>query len=103
MIGLASDHVTFWWITLGLGLAVAAAVVVLLQLLVTFVKDIDAAVRVATEEAGAVASQTEGIHLLGDTVSLAESLRDETRAHAEALSAVAGQRGPDVVAAGDGR
>ena len=90
MIALASDHVTFWWITLGLGVVVASAVVVLLQLLVTFVKDIDAAVLVATQEASGVASQTEGIHLLGDTVSLAEALRDETRAHAEALSAVAG-------------
>ncbi len=90
MIGLASDHVTFWWITLGLGVVVAAAVVVLLQLLVTFVKDIDAAVAVATEEAGGVASQTEGLHLLGETVSLAEALREETGMHAEALSAVAG-------------
>jgi hypothetical protein len=90
MIALASDHVTFWWITLGLGVVVAAAVVVLLQLLVTFVKDIDAAVLVATEEAGGVAAQTEGIQMLGETVSLAEALRDETRAHAEALSAVAG-------------
>jgi hypothetical protein len=90
MIALASDHVTFWWITLGLGVVVASAVVVLLQLLVTFVKDIDAAVAVATEEASGVASHTEGLHLLGDTVSLAEALRDETRLHADALGAVAG-------------
>lgn len=89
MIGLASDHVTFWWITLGLGVVVASAVVVLLQLLVTFVKDIDAAVLVAAEEAGGVAAQTEGLDKLGDTISLAEALRDETRAHAQGLGAVA--------------
>lgn len=90
MFGLASDHITFWWITLGLGLVVASAVVVLLQLLVTFVKDIDNAVVAAAEEAGGLAAHTEGIQMLSDTVSLAEALRDETRAHAEALAAVGG-------------
>lgn len=90
MLALASDHVTFWWITLGLGVVVAAAVVVLLQLLVTFVKDIDVAVVAASEEASAVASQTAGLGTLSDTVTLAEALRDETSAHAEALGAAVG-------------
>ncbi len=86
--GLASDHITFWWITLGLGLVVAAAVVVLLQLLVTFVKDIDTAVGTTAEEAAALAAQTDDLQKLEDTVALAEALRDETRAHAEGLGAV---------------
>ena len=90
--GLASDHVTFWWITLGLGLVVAAAVVVLLQLLVTFVKDIDVAVGATAEEAEGLAAQTDDLEKLEDTVSLAEALREETRAHAQGLGAVPGGR-----------
>ncbi len=92
MYGLASDHVTFWWITLGLGVVVAAAVVVLLQLLVTFVKGIDTAVGATAQEAEALAAQTDDIQKLEDTVSLAEALCDETRAHADGVGAVTGGR-----------
>ncbi len=92
MYGLASDHVTFWWITLGLGLVVAAAVVVLLQLLVTFVKDIDTAVGTTAEEAERLAAQTDDLQKLEDTVSLAEALRNETGAHAAGFGTVTGGR-----------
>jgi len=89
VIALASDFITFWWITLGLGLVVASAVILLLQLLVVFVKDVDRSVSAAWEEAGGVATQTATTWMLNDTVSLLTALRDETRRHADALSALA--------------
>lgn len=87
---VASDHQTMWWITLGLGVVVISATILLLQLLVVFVKDIDESVDLAWEEAGGVATQTATTWMLNDTVSLAGELRDETDRHAKALSAAAG-------------
>ena len=83
---LASEHVTFWWITLGLGLVVILVVIVLLTLLTSFVKDIDRAVAQTWEEAAGVATQTASTWMLGGTATLAAELRDETRRHAELLS-----------------
>ncbi len=90
MTALASEHITFWWLTLGLGVVVASAVILLLQLLVTFVKDIDASVSAAWDQAGGVATQTFALGMLNDTLKMAEALRDETGRHAEALSALHG-------------
>ncbi|MGH9276853.1 MAG: hypothetical protein ACRD12_01900 [Acidimicrobiales bacterium] len=87
---VASDHQAMWWITLGLGVVVMSAAILLLQLLVVFVKDIDTAVDSAWEEAGGVATQTATTWMLNDTVSLVGELRDETDRHARALTAAAG-------------
>ncbi len=88
MTALASEHITFWWLTLGLGVVVASAVILLLQLLVTFVKDIDGSVSAAWEQAGGVATQTYALSMLNDTLRMAEALRDETGRHADAISAL---------------
>lgn len=87
---VASDHQTMWWITLGLGLVVASAVVLLLGFLVVLVKDIDRSVDQAWEQAGGIATQTASTWMLNDTVSLAGALRDETKLHADVLTAAAG-------------
>lgn len=92
MVALATEHVTFWWLTLGLGIVVASAVILLLQLLVTFVKDIDRSVSAAWEQAGGVATQTFALGMLNDTLRMAEALRDETGRHAEALTMLSGSR-----------
>ena len=42
---VAREHITFWWVTLGLGAVVISAVILLLSLLITFVDDIDKNVR----------------------------------------------------------
>lgn len=89
MLALAAEQVTFWWITLGLGLVVILVVVVLLSLLVSFVKDVDRAVALIWEEAAGVATQTASTWMLADTVALAGELRDETHRHAELLAASA--------------
>ena len=88
MLALASEHVTFWWITLGLGLVVILVVIVLLSLLTSFVKDVDRAVAQIWEEAAGVATQTASTWMLADTVALAGELRAETGRHAELLTAV---------------
>lgn len=85
MIDVGSDHVTFWWITLGLGVVIVSAVILLLQLLVTFVRDIDDGVEEAWEVAAGVATQTATTWMLGNTLNAAETLRDESARHAELL------------------
>ena len=86
---LASEHVTMWWITLGLGLVVIVVVAVLLALLTSLVNDVDRAVARVWEEAGGVATQTASTWMLATTATLARELRDETRRHAELLAGVA--------------
>jgi hypothetical protein len=81
VLALASDHVTFWWITLGLGAVVLSAAILLLFLLLLFVKDVDAAVADAWQTAGAVATQTASLWTLAKTAELARVLRDEAARH----------------------
>lgn len=88
MAALASEHITFWWITLGLGLVVILVVIVLLSLLTIFVKDADRAVAQIWEEAAGVATQTGSTWMLAGTVALAGELRAETGRHAKLLTAV---------------
>jgi hypothetical protein len=92
MIGLASEHLTFWSITLGLGAVVISAVILLLFLLVQFVKDIDVNVRETWETATRVAQNTSTTWMLNQTTSLTADLRDEVQRHADLLSAAAGGR-----------
>lgn len=92
MFGLASEHLTFWSITLGLGAVVISAVILLLFLLVQFVKDIDRNVRETWETATRVAQNTSTTWMLTQATSLTADLRNEVRRHAELLSAAAGAR-----------
>ncbi len=92
VLGLASEHLTFWSITLGLGAVVISAVILLLFLLVQFVKDIDRNVREAWETATRVAQNTATTWMLTQATSLTADLRDEVRRHAELLSSAAGGR-----------
>lgn len=87
---VASDHQTMWWITLGLGVVVVSAVILLLGFLVVTVGDIAAGVDAVWEQAGGVATQTATTWMLGETVTMAGALRDETRRHADVLSKAAG-------------
>ncbi|MGI9033595.1 MAG: hypothetical protein ACR2HY_07940 [Acidimicrobiales bacterium] len=92
MFGLASEHLTFWSITLGLGAVVISAVILLLFLLVQFVKDIDRNVRETWETATRVAQNTSTTWMLTQCTSLTADLRNEVRRHAELLNAAAGGR-----------
>ena len=91
-VNVASDHVQFWWITLGLGAVVISAVILLLFLLHTFVSDIDRNVREAWETATRVAQNTSTTWMLNQTGMLTGELRDELHKHVQLLSYAAGGR-----------
>jgi hypothetical protein len=89
VLALASEHLTFWSITLGLGAVVISAVILLLTLLVQFVNDIDKNVMETWETATRVAQNTSTTWMLTQAGSLTADLRDEVRRHADLLSAAA--------------
>lgn len=91
-VSVASDHVQFWWISLGLGAVVIAAVILLLFLLHTFVSDIDRNVREVWETATRVAQNTSTTWMLNQTGVLTGELRDEVRKHAQLMQYAAGGR-----------
>ncbi|MDQ4131646.1 MAG: hypothetical protein M3179_00195 [Actinomycetota bacterium] len=90
MLAVASEHLSFWSITLGLGAVVLSAVILLLTLLVQFVNDIDNNVMEAWETATRVAQNTATTWMLTQATSLTADLRDEVRRHADMLAAAGG-------------
>ena len=86
---VAREHITFWWVTLGLGAVVISAVILLLSLLVTFVDDIDKNVREAWDTATRVAQNTATTWMLNQAGSLTADLRNEVRQHAQLFEAAA--------------
>ena len=86
IFGLQQEHVTFWWITLGMGAVVEIAVIVLLSLLVSFVNDIDVNVREAWETATRLAANTATTWMLQQTGVRTEDLRAEVDRHVEFLA-----------------
>jgi hypothetical protein len=86
---VAREHVTFWWVTLGLGAVVISAVILLLALLITFVDDIDKNVREVWDTATRVAQNTATTWMLNQAGSLTADLRNEVRKHAELFEAAA--------------
>jgi len=86
---VAREHITFWWVTLGLGAVVISAVILLLSLLVTFVDGIDKNVREAWDTATRVAQNTATTWMLNQAGSLTADLRTEVRKHAELFEAAA--------------
>ncbi len=85
-LALASEHVTFWWITLGLGAVVLSAVILLLFLLELYVRDLDAAVQRTWDMAARVATQTATTWMLPKTVELVGELGTEVQRHADFLA-----------------
>ena len=90
---VAREHITFWWVTLGLGAVVISAVILLLSLLVTFVDDIDKNVREAWDTATRVAQNTATTWMLNQAGSLTADLNAEVRRHAELFEAAAAAEG----------
>ena len=84
-LALAHDHVTFWWITLGLGAVVISAVILLLFLLELYVRDLDAGVQRAWDMAARVATQTATTWMLPKTVELVGELGTEVQRHVDFL------------------
>ncbi|CAN5625416.1 hypothetical protein BH20ACT2_BH20ACT2_20840 [soil metagenome] len=87
---LQSEHVTMWWITLGLGFVVVVVVIVLLSLLVSLVNDIDRNVSKAWSTATNVARNTATTWMLQRTATSADVLHHEVERHARLLNEKAG-------------
>ena len=92
LFALQSEHVTFWWITLGMGAVVIVAVIVLLSLLVSFVDDIDRNLMDVWDTATRLAANTATTWMLHQTVARTEELGAEVDRHAELLAARGGGR-----------
>ncbi len=90
MLMLAKEHITMWWVTIGIGFVVVLVVIVLLSLLLTFVNDIDKSVKNILDTAGGIARNTHNIPALGQTAELAGVLRDELGRHAAVLGSLRG-------------
>lgn len=89
LLALAREHVNFWWITLGLGVVVIIAVIVLLSLLVALVKDIDRNLLEAWETATKVAANTATTWMLQQAGARADELAEEVAVHSQLLDQLA--------------
>lgn len=89
-LALAHEHITMWWVSIGIGFVVVLVVIVLLSLLLTFVNDIDTDVKSILNTAGGIAGNTGKIPALGQTAELAGVLRDELGRHAATLGSLRG-------------
>ena len=85
-LALASEHLTFWNITLGLGAVVISAVILLLFLLELYVRDLDAGVQRVWDMAARVATQTATTWMLPKTVELVGELGTEVQRHVDFLA-----------------
>ena len=91
-VNVASEHVQFWWITLGLGAVVISAVILLLFLLHSFVTDIDRNVQEVWDTATRVAQNTSTTWMLNQAGALTGELRDEVRKHVQLMAYASGGR-----------
>jgi hypothetical protein len=78
LLALQSEHVTFWWITLGMG-----AVVV--------VDDIDRNLKDVWDTATRLAANTATTWMLQQTAARTEELGNEVRRHSDLLAAKGGR------------
>lgn len=92
VLALAEEHITMWWVTLGLGAVVIIAVIVLLSLLVALVDDIDVNVREVWDTATRVAANTATTWMLQQTTVRTAELDAEVQRHAQLLNAQGGGR-----------
>ncbi len=88
---VASEHASFWWITLGLGAVVVTVVIVLLSLLVSLVDDIDENVKDAWTTATELARNTATTWMLQQTTVRTAELDAEVQRHAQLLNAQGGR------------
>jgi hypothetical protein len=79
-LALEQTH-TLWQIALGLGLVVALVVVVLMAMLLSFLKDIEASAATLLEVGGQVAGNTAAIPDLAATGPVLEQIKEEALIH----------------------
>lgn len=85
LLGLEDEHITMWWIAIGLGAVVVVVVIVLLSMLVALVNDIDRNAARLWNTATRVARNTATTWMLKNTAVAGGVLRDEVALHAQLL------------------
>ncbi len=95
MLSLAKEHVTMWWISIGIGFVVVLVVITLLSLLIGLVVDIDRNVKSLWNIATRLARNTATTWMLQQTAAATAALNDETARHAQALSSLAAAAAAD--------
>jgi len=83
--GYTSQQLSFWTIALGMGIVVEAAVIVLLSMLISLVKDIERNVDDVWATAILVARNTATTWMLGQTAVATADLGTEVGLHAQLL------------------
>lgn len=81
VLALAREEITFWWISLGIGLVVVVVVIALLTFLLLLVRDIDAGVSGVLSTAVSVLGNTSLIAKLGTTAGALEEIKKEALRH----------------------
>lgn len=90
VLALQSEHITLWWVALGMGLVIVVAVIVLLSLLVSFVDDIDVNLKDTWGTATAVAQNTSTTWMLRQAGTRSEELLAEVLRHDALLDTLLG-------------
>lgn len=86
LFALSSSQTILWEVTLGLGVVVLLAVISVLALLRSLVRDIDVGVATLWTVTKRVAQNTTGTYQFAGTASIALALRDELIRHEKMLS-----------------
>jgi hypothetical protein len=94
-LALGPQHITLWWVALGIGLVVELVALSLLQFLLQLVKTIDAGALSVWEMGKRVAANTATTWMFNQTAQLVEELGREVSVDAyEAPPASRGNGGP---------
>ncbi|MDQ3354580.1 MAG: hypothetical protein M3507_08925 [Actinomycetota bacterium] len=86
VLALAQDHITMWYVTLGLGAVVLVVVVVLLSMLIALVDDIDVNVRELWDTATRLAANTATTWMFQQATVRTAELDAEVQRHAQLLN-----------------
>jgi hypothetical protein len=86
VLALAQDHITMWYVTLGLGAVVLVVVVVLLSMLIALVDDIDVNVRELWDTATRLAANTATTWMFQQVTVRTAELDAEVQRHAQLLN-----------------
>src|SRR5437016_14610808 len=79
--GYAPEEITWWWMTVGLGLVVVLVVIGVLTLLIRLVQDIDRGVEGVVETLGQTARNTGESFLIAETAGQVDAVLAEGRNH----------------------
>jgi hypothetical protein len=85
VLALTREQITFWQISLGIGLVVVLVVIALLTFLLLLVRDIDQGVKGVLSSAVSVLGNTSQIAKLGTTAGALEEIKKEALRHDELL------------------